>query len=340
MAIFNNKNGQGHVDLHALTPMPTTAGALPSPNQVDHAAATTPRPTIGVTPPSFLHTGGGQLTTNYTPPVSHGTVAQADHSAPVVLPSYGGNAPGSNASPKPATPRFGDDNRGALRPPTKPADGRNAPGSNAPAPKPVKPNPGPQAGDLFNKPSLTPPNFVQSKPADSRNAPGSNLPHTSTDPGRDTWNGTTPAAPKSTVPSQPYTGGTGPFPYAPLQPPTFVKPTTPKPTPKPTPANPSYGPGKIPGAGPTPKPTPKPTPSPKPTNPSYGPGKIPGTAPAPSSGQYTVQHGDSLWSIAEKNKPAGMSTSKYWAQIMKKNPSNQFKSKNPSLIYSGEKVNL
>lgn len=57
-------------------------------------------------------------------------------------------------------------------------------------------------------------------------------------------------------------------------------------------------------------------------------------------GKYVVEKGDSLWSIAEKNKPAGKSTAEYWAEVMKANPKSNFKSGNPSLIYSGEKVNL
>lgn len=57
-------------------------------------------------------------------------------------------------------------------------------------------------------------------------------------------------------------------------------------------------------------------------------------------GRYVVQKGDSLWSIADKNKPAGKSTAEYWNEVMKANPKNQFKSGNPSLIYSGERVNL
>jgi Tfp pilus assembly protein FimV len=57
-------------------------------------------------------------------------------------------------------------------------------------------------------------------------------------------------------------------------------------------------------------------------------------------GKYVVEKGDSLWSIAEKNKPAGKSTAEYWNEVMKANPKGNFKSGNPSLIYSGEKVNL
>ena len=57
-------------------------------------------------------------------------------------------------------------------------------------------------------------------------------------------------------------------------------------------------------------------------------------------GRYVIQKGDSLWSIADKNKPAGKSTAEYWNEVMKANPKDKFKSGNPSLIYSGEKVNL
>ena len=63
-------------------------------------------------------------------------------------------------------------------------------------------------------------------------------------------------------------------------------------------------------------------------------------APADKSGKYVVKKGDSLWSIAEKNKPKGETTASYWAKVMKANPKANFKSGNPSLIYSGEKVNL
>jgi len=62
--------------------------------------------------------------------------------------------------------------------------------------------------------------------------------------------------------------------------------------------------------------------------------------PDAQSGKYVVKKGDSLWSIAEKNKPKGSSTAEYWAKVMKANPKGNFKSGNPSLIYSGEKVNL
>lgn len=57
-------------------------------------------------------------------------------------------------------------------------------------------------------------------------------------------------------------------------------------------------------------------------------------------GRYVVKKGDSLWSIADKYKPAGEGTASYWAKVMKANPKEQFKSGNPSLIYSGERVNL
>jgi len=58
-----------------------------------------------------------------------------------------------------------------------------------------------------------------------------------------------------------------------------------------------------------------------------------------SSNRYVVQKGDSVWNIADKNKPAGMSTAKYYTQLMNANKGN-FKSGNPSLIYSGERLNL
>lgn len=57
-------------------------------------------------------------------------------------------------------------------------------------------------------------------------------------------------------------------------------------------------------------------------------------------GRYVVKKGDSLWSIADKNKPSSDSTAAYWAKVMKANPKEGFKSGNPSLIYSGERVNL
>jgi len=57
-------------------------------------------------------------------------------------------------------------------------------------------------------------------------------------------------------------------------------------------------------------------------------------------GRYVVKKGDSLWSIADKNKPSSDSTASYWAKVMKANPKENFKSGNPSLIYSGERVNL
>ena len=57
-------------------------------------------------------------------------------------------------------------------------------------------------------------------------------------------------------------------------------------------------------------------------------------------GKYEVKKGDSLWSIAEANKPEGKTTAEYWNEIMKANPAAGFKSGDPNLIYSGEKVNL
>jgi len=57
-------------------------------------------------------------------------------------------------------------------------------------------------------------------------------------------------------------------------------------------------------------------------------------------GRYVVRKGDSLWSIANNYKPNGESTAGYWSKVMKSNPKEQFKSGNPSLIYSGERVNL
>jgi len=57
-------------------------------------------------------------------------------------------------------------------------------------------------------------------------------------------------------------------------------------------------------------------------------------------GRYVVKKGDSLWSIADKNKPSNESTANYWSKVMKANPKENFKSGNPSLIYSGERVNL
>lgn len=121
----------------------------------------------------------------------------------------------------------------------------------------------------------------------------------------------------------------------------------PAPAPKP---NPNVGPGKIPAA-------PKPVPKDKrnPADAGKYPGfsrdqdrKAKGLAPAQSEqgkkfddkGRYVIQKGDSLWSIAESNKPAGKSTAEYWNEVMKANPKDKFKSGNPSLIYSGEKVNL
>ncbi len=65
-------------------------------------------------------------------------------------------------------------------------------------------------------------------------------------------------------------------------------------------------------------------------------------APKPfdDKGRYIVKKGDSLWSISNDYKPQGESTAGYWSKVMKANPKNQFKSGNPSLIYSGERVNL
>jgi LysM repeat protein len=126
----------------------------------------------------------------------------------------------------------------------------------------------------------------------------------------------------------------------------------PAPAPK---ADPNVGPGKIPAA-PTPKPA---VPSSEARRDKATAGRAPVAAPsnqealrqdrnadrkaaAPKAdpGKYVVEKGDSLWSIAEKNKPAGKSTAEYWNEVMKANPKGNFKSGNPSLIYSGEKVNL
>jgi hypothetical protein len=126
------------------------------------------------------------------------------------------------------------------------------------------------------------------------------------------------------------------------------------PAPAPAP-NPNVGPGKIPAA-PAPKPA---VPSSEARRDKATAGRAPVAAPsnqealrqdrnadrkaaAPKAdpGKYVVEKGDSLWSIAEKNKPAGKSTAEYWNEVMKANPKGNFKSGNPSLIYSGEKVNL
>lgn len=63
-------------------------------------------------------------------------------------------------------------------------------------------------------------------------------------------------------------------------------------------------------------------------------------AEAPKSGGYKVKKGDSLWSIAEKNKPKGTTTDKYFQELKKANPDSQFKSGKRGIIYSGENVNL
>ncbi len=126
----------------------------------------------------------------------------------------------------------------------------------------------------------------------------------------------------------------------------------PAPAPKP---NPNVGPGKIPAA-PAPKPA-VPTSEVRRDKAAAGRGPVPApsnqdalrqdrnadrkaAAPKADPGTHIVEKGDSLWSIAEKNKPAGKSTAEYWAEVMKANPKGNFKSGNPSLIYSGEKVNL
>lgn len=123
--------------------------------------------------------------------------------------------------------------------------------------------------------------------------------------------------------------------------------------PKPAPSS-NFGPGKIPVSPDTRNPSdagkfPGATDAQKKSDAlkkNIGPGKIPAEALKPgkpaekADGPYVVEKGDSLWSIAEKNKPAGKSTAEYWAEVMKANPKENFKSGNPSLIYSGEKVNL
>jgi len=68
-------------------------------------------------------------------------------------------------------------------------------------------------------------------------------------------------------------------------------------------------------------------------------GKAAPTGMYDSKGRYVVQKGDSLWSIADKTKPEGTSTAKHWTDVMKSNKGN-IKSGNPSLIYSGERLNI
>jgi hypothetical protein len=78
-------------------------------------------------------------------------------------------------------------------------------------------------------------------------------------------------------------------------------------------------------------------PAPTPPGAGKGGGK---SAPTPSKydakGRYIVQKGDSLWTIAEKTVPKGVSIADHWRQIMKSNPN--MKSGDPNLIFSGEHV--
>ncbi|MFN8016399.1 MAG: LysM peptidoglycan-binding domain-containing protein [Acidimicrobiia bacterium] len=52
---------------------------------------------------------------------------------------------------------------------------------------------------------------------------------------------------------------------------------------------------------------------------------------------YTVQNGDNLWLISEKNSPSNFT--EYWIQIIEKNK-NTLISENPNLIYPGEQIIL
>lgn len=153
------------------------------------------------------------------------------------------------------------------------------------------------------------------KPTDPRNAPGSN------------------ASPKST----PKFGDSNRDSLKPAPDSRNAPGSNASPKPKPSgPANPRQADG--PDGKPKPKPNGPATPR-QADGPDGGPSKGPKSA-FDKDGKYVVQKGDSLWSIAEKNKPKGETTASYWAKVMKANPKGQFKSGNASLIYSGERVNL
>jgi LysM domain len=55
-----------------------------------------------------------------------------------------------------------------------------------------------------------------------------------------------------------------------------------------------------------------------------------------SKGRYIVQKGDSLWTIAGKTTPKGMTQAQHWRDIMQSNP--HMKSGDPNKIFSGERV--
>ena len=85
-------------------------------------------------------------------------------------------------------------------------------------------------------------------------------------------------------------------------------------------------PAPEPGPEPTPEPTPQPTPTPAPE-------PTPTPAPEPTPHTYTVEAGDTLWAIAEKELGNGT----LWPEIW---DANKDKISNPSVIYAGQVLTL
>jgi hypothetical protein len=227
--------------------------------------------------------------------------------------------PGANGSSLPAAKGSNSGSKGNAGVPSRPiqkADPRNAPGSNRSTPI--------QKADSRNAPGSD-----RNGVADSRNAPGSN--RETKIQKADSRNA--PGSDRNGVADSRNAPGSNASPKPPAKADSRNAPGTNVPRPKPADSR------NAPGSNASPKPTGNPGAWDTGKNGTGRTGPAKPTGMYDSKGRYVVQKGDSLWSIADKTKPEGTSTAKHWTDVMKSNKGN-IKSGNPSLIYSGERINI